>query len=72
MEANSQTNVRRIRRIFNDNFQFWVQCENELVKWISHQLPEEQKLQRLEVCLSHETRNNRRLFLNKIITCDEK
>lgn len=31
-----------------------------------------QKFQCLEVCLSRKTRNDRNLFLNKIITCDEK
>ena len=41
-------------------------------KWVSHELTERNKLDRLNVCSSLLTRFHREPFFDRIITCDEK
>ncbi|KAF2361929.1 Peptide chain release factor class I/class II [Trinorchestia longiramus] len=44
----------------------------KLDKWVPHELNENQKLRRFEVCLMLPLRNTNDLFLDRIVTCDEK
>ncbi|KAE9415338.1 hypothetical protein Angca_008670, partial [Angiostrongylus cantonensis] len=41
-------------------------------KWVSHELNEEQKTQRLQICNPLLICNDGDPFLSRIITCDEK
>lgn len=44
----------------------------KLDKWVPHELNENQKIRRFEVCSSLLLRNKNEPFLDRIITCDEK
>ncbi|KAF2349194.1 Transposase type 1 [Trinorchestia longiramus] len=44
----------------------------KLDKWVPHELNEKQKLRRFEVCSILSLRNTNDLFLDRIVTCDEK
>lgn len=41
-------------------------------KWVPHELTEENKNRRLDICMNLLSRYKRKNFLHKIITCDEK
>lgn len=44
----------------------------KLDSWVPHELSDNQKYQRLEVCSSLLLRNNHERFIDRIVTCDEK
>ncbi|KAF2364570.1 Transposase type 1 [Trinorchestia longiramus] len=44
----------------------------KLDKWVPHELNENQKLRRFEVCSMISLRNTNDPFLDRIVTCDEK
>ncbi|KAF2348496.1 hypothetical protein FHG87_020748 [Trinorchestia longiramus] len=44
----------------------------KLDKWVPHELNENQKLRRFEVCSMLSLRNTNDPFLDRIVTCDEK
>ncbi|KAF2366856.1 hypothetical protein FHG87_002405 [Trinorchestia longiramus] len=46
--------------------------EKKLDKWVPHELNENPKLRRFEVCSMLSLRNTNDPFLDRIVTCDEK
>ena len=44
----------------------------KLDKWVPHELTEQHKTRRFDVCFSSLIRNKRNSFLESIVTCDEK
>ncbi|KAF2353489.1 Transposase type 1 [Trinorchestia longiramus] len=49
-----------------------IEKVKKLDKWVPHELNENQKLRRFEVCSMLSLRNTNDPFLNRIVTCDEK
>ena len=78
VESNPRTTVRELADIFGASISTvsvhlkQIGKVKKLDKWIPHELSEDQKNRRFEVCSTLLLRNKNDPFLDRVVTCDEK
>lgn len=78
VEANTSTTVRKVAQELAvsaatvSRHLSSIGKVKKLDQWVPHELNENQKMRRFEICNSLLLRNEREPFLHRIVTCDEK
>lgn len=78
VEGNPRTTVRELAEIFSASISTvsvhlkQIGKVKKLDKWIPHELSEDQRNRRFEVCSALLLRNKNDPFLDRVVTCDEK
>jgi histone-lysine N-methyltransferase SETMAR len=78
VEGNPRTTVRELAETFSASISTvsvhlkQIGKVKKLDKWIPHELSEDQRNRRFEVCSALLLRNKNDPFLDRVVTCDEK